>query len=291
MRAEPVLGALLDWGLGEPPLNLHPVVAMGDQIAWLEKKLYNDDIITGALVAAGVVLPWALIGSAIGAVPATALCVAGRSLAVHARSVAWALDHSLEEGRHAVSLMVGRDTANLDHAGVVRATVESVGESLCDGVIAPMFYGALFGGGGAMAYRAVNTLDSMLGHRDERYERFGKASARLDDVLGYVPARLSAVFLLGAAAVHGLDVQGAYTVWRRDHALHPSPNSAHGMAAMAGALGIRLGGPVFYDGVWTDKPWIGDDLRPPETQHIHQAVELMMASHVLATLALAAAAP
>lgn len=290
MRPEPFLSALVDWGVGEPPEHLHPVVAMGRQIKYLEKHLYADKMINGVALAAGVVLPWALAGKLMGRLPAITVSLAARSLAVHARSVAWGLEHSLEEGQRAVANMVGREVSVLDREGVIRACVESVAESVCDAVVAPLFYGAIFGGAGAMAYRAINTLDSMVGHRDERYEQFGKASARLDDVMGFVPARISGVAIVAASAFYGHDPRRAMEIYLRDNGQHPSPNSAHGMAAMAGALGLRLGGPVCYEGQWTDKPWIGDEVNQPDITHIHQAVELMVGAHMLCAASLSLAA-
>ncbi len=278
-----ILGAAAwDWLVGEPAPEYHPVVWMGQQVSALEEHLYADDTLRGALLAAAVVPTWAVAGALMGRTVGTGTAVAARSLAVHARSVAWALKLSLEEGREAVGMMVGRDVTHLDEAGVIRACVESVAEGACDGVIAPLFYGALGGGAGAMAYRAVNTLDSMVGHNDGRYAHFGTASAKLDDALNLVPARLTGMLLCASAPMVGLDGENAWRTYHRDRHQHPSPNSAHGMAAMAGALGIRLCGPAHYDGEAMDKPWLGDALTQPTVEHIHQSVELMLRAHLLA---------
>jgi adenosylcobinamide-phosphate synthase len=180
--------------------------------------------------------------------------------------------------------MVGRDTAQLDEAQVVRATVESVAENTTDGVTAPLFYACLFGPIGAMVYKAANTLDSTFGYRTERYRLFGWASARLDDVAGFVPARLTAALMVVAAGLAGLSARSAARVLARDGSRHPSPNAGLAEAAMAGALGVQLGGPCFYSGHPSPKPTLGEArvaLSPPQ---VAQAVRLMWLTYALAAV-------
>jgi len=184
------------------------------------------------------------------------------------------MEQDLPLARRALSNIVGRDTGSLDAPAITRAAVETVAENTSDGVIAPLFY--LFLGGSVLGwgYKAVNTLDSMVGYQNERYRHFGTASARLDDLLNLLPSRLAAVFMVVASGLCGFDKKGALRVWRRDRHNHPSPNSAQTEAACAGALGIRLGGGGSYFGVWKDKPTIGDDSRTPEPGDIPRANRL-----------------
>jgi adenosylcobinamide-phosphate synthase len=183
---------------------------------------------------------------------------------------------TLAEARRRVAAMVGRDTAQLDAAGVVRAAVESVAESTVDGVTAPLFFAALGGPVGAMVYRAVNTLDSMFGHQDERYGRFGWAAARIDDAANYLPARLTAPLMCLAAFLLRRRPVQAVRILRRDGRKHASPNSGLTEAAMAGALGVQLGGVNYYDGQPLEKPTLGDALVPLSVRHIPLANALML---------------
>jgi adenosylcobinamide-phosphate synthase len=188
------------------------------------------------------------IGVAILAWPA----LAQRSLFDHIRAVGDRIDaHDLAGARGAVALVVGRDTGELDEAGVSRAAIESLAESFCDGVAAPLFWLLLLGLPGVWGYKAVNTADSLIGHREERWRAFGWAAARADDLANWIPARLAGVLICVAGG-------GGWRILRRDAHRHASPNAGWPEAAMAGALGLRLAGPIAYDGVMHDKPWIGD---------------------------------
>ena len=180
-------------------------------------------------------------------------------------------------------MIVGRDPAPLDEAGVARAAVETVAENTSDGVIAPMVFLALLGPAGGYFYKAVNTMDSMIGYRNEVYERFGKTAARLDDLVNLIPARLTGfLFCLTAGLLPGFDGRGALRIFFRDRKKHASPNSAHGEAACAGALGLRLAGDAWYFGKLHHKPWIGDETRPSEAADIGRACRLMSgAQHLL----------
>jgi adenosylcobinamide-phosphate synthase len=181
----------------------------------------------------------------------------------------------LPGARKAVSRIVGRDTETLSMEKVVKAAVESVAESLADGVIAPLFYLALGGPALAMLYKAVNTMDSMIGYKNERYLNFGRFAAKLDDALGWIPARVAAWLMIAAAAPLRLDAKNALRVYRRDRFNHASPNSAHCEAACAGALGLTLGGDAFYGGKLEQKPEIGDGRRQAEASDIVHAIHLM----------------
>ena len=180
-----------------------------------------------------------------------------------------------------LSRIVGRDTGSLDAPGVIRAAVETVAENFSDGAAAPMLYMALGGAPLALGYKAVNTMDSMVGYRSERYRDFGKAPARIDDAVNFLPARLSALLLIAAAALCGEDARQAAHIWRRDRRRHDSPNAGQCEAAMAGALGVRLCGPASYFGERHEKPYIGDDTRPVGAEDIPRACRMEAAGSLL----------
>ncbi|MDM8245731.1 adenosylcobinamide-phosphate synthase CbiB [Collinsella tanakaei] len=305
-----LVGFALDLVLGDPRWLPHPVVGMGHVISWAEPRLRRafPDTPVGRR-GAGRVLAFCLpLGSALltwGALALAGLLHPALRFALEAwtcyqllatcelrrqsMAVATALrDRGLAAGREAVSRIVGRDTAALDEAGVVRAAVETVAENASDGVVAPLLYMMVGGAPLAMAYKAINTLDSMVGYKNERYIDFGRASAHLDDVVNFIPARLAALCLIAAAPLVGLSASGAWHIWRRDRMNHASPNSAQTEAAMAGALGVQLAGPASYFGRMVDKPTIGDATRPVEVADIARANCLMVAGVLVALVLLAA---
>ena len=195
-------------------------------------------------------------------------------------------EEGLIEGRLAVSMIVGRDTEKLSEKGVIKAAVETVAENTSDGVIAPLLFMVLFGALGGFFYKAVNTMDSMVGYKNERYRLFGRAAAKLDDFCNFLPARISGCLLCAAAGWIGLwdktfDGKNAWKVFLRDRRKHESPNSAHGEAACAGALRIRLAGDAWYFGELHKKPWIGDALREIEAEDVRRAGKLMLGAEVL----------
>ncbi len=201
--------------------------------------------------------------------------LAQRSLFDHVRAVADALEGSdLSTARAAVGAIVGRDTAALDESGIARAAIESLAESFCDGVAAPLFWLLLFGLPGTWAYKAINTADSVIGHREERWRAFGWAAARADDLANLVPARLAALFLCVAGG-------GGWRTMLRDARNHASPNAGWPEAAMAGALGLRLAGPIAYDGVMHVKPWIGDGRTNASALDIRRALRVYMMACLL----------
>ncbi len=294
---------LLDALIGDPPSWPHLVRYMGRSIAFLEGRLRALALSSLGLRLAGAGLVLAVVGGF--ALAAGGLlwlsgwvaawlawllslllawqCLSAGQLWREARSVLAALDHGdLPLARRRLAMIVGRETQLLDPYGVRRAVVETVAENFNDGVVAPLLYLALLGPVGAVAYKAVNTLDSMVGYRDERYRDLGWAAARLDDLAGWLPARLSALLLMAACPLLGLKAERAWRVALRDHGAHKSPNSAWPEAAMAGALGVRLGGPNVYHGVLVDKPWICPEGGPSGPQQAEMAVRLMQLAFILA---------
>ncbi|TMB95547.1 MAG: cobalamin biosynthesis protein CobD [Chloroflexi bacterium] len=303
-----VLACALDAAVGDPRWLPHPVRLMGRVIAGYECRMRRIVSHRAGELAAGLVLAVGLPAVSFGAawlaidlssrlhdvvgqaveILLAFTTLAARDLADHARAVRRALETGgLDEARHTVSRVVGRDTAQLSEPEVVRATVEAIAESTADGVVAPLCFLVLGGPPLALAYKAINTLDSMIGHREPPYRHFGWASARLDDLANWVPARVTALLIVGTAALVFRNTAAAARAWRtlrRDGAKHPSPNSGHSEAAMAGALGVQLGGANVYDGVALERPTLGEALRPLSPRCIHDALRVMWAVFGLAVL-------
>ena len=310
-----VLGFLLDLAFGDPRWLYHPIRLIGNLIAWAEKpfraafpKSEKGELAAGTFFTVFVV-------AVSTAVPAILLALASRlSLwLVFALEVFWSFQilaakslksesmkvyAALKEGdlpkaRKAVSMIVGRDTQKLTEEGVAKAAVETVAENSSDGVIAPLLFLALGGPALGFFYKAVNTLDSMVGYKNDTYLYFGRFSAKLDDVLNFIPSRISGLLLVLASPLAGLSMEGAWKIFRRDRRNHASPNSAQTEAAAAGALGVQLAGDAYYFGKLYKKPTIGDPLRPVEYEDIRRVNWLMYAAVclalVLAVLAAAAA--
>ena len=190
-------------------------------------------------------------------------CFAARCLMTEAKKVVTCLEkEGLAAGRRQVGMLVGRDTDSLTEPQVVKAAVETVAENTSDGVVAPLCWMALLGAPGGLFYKAINTMDSMVGYKNEKYLHFGRAAAKLDDAVNYVPARLSALAMIASAFLLKLDGKNAFRIWRRDRRNHASPNSAQTESACAGALGVQLGGNASYFGKLYEKPTIGDPIRP-----------------------------
>jgi adenosylcobinamide-phosphate synthase len=266
------LGIMADAVMGEPPASVHPVRMFGTSMQRVEHVLYRDTRGAGAVHALTGTTLGVGAGASVGSTAvATYLAVAGRALGTIALEVRDTLGSSdLERARALLPSLVGRDPSGLDREDVARAVVESVAENTVDAVVAPAVWAAAAGAPGALGYRALNTLDSMVGHRSPRYERFGWASARLDDAAAYLPARLTAVLV---AAVRP---RAAVEIWRAVHLqapLHPSPNAGVAEAAFAAALGIRLGGTNRYGDETEHRPALGRG-RPPEVTDIARAVQL-----------------
>lgn len=306
-----VAGFLLDALLGDPRRIPHPIVAMGNAIAWLEPRLRAafPDTPSGAR-RAGVVLvavlcagsfgaTWCLIAVAglvhplLGFAVETWLCYQALAACELRRQSMRVVRELTREGlpaaRRAVGMIVGRDTEALDERGVLKAAVETVAENTADGVVGPLVYLIVGGAPLGMLYKAVNTMDSMVGYKNERYLDFGRAAARVDDVLGFVPARLAALCMIAAAPAAGLSAKGAWRIWRRDRFNHASPNSAQTESAMAGALGVELAGSAVYFGKLVEKPTMGDATRPIEREDVRRANRLMVLASALSLVVLGGA--
>ena len=299
-------GFVLDALFGDPAWLPHPVVYMGKAISRLEKflrprlsKTPQGELLGGAIVAfclpVGTFLLTGLVcwGAArlhplLGLAVQMFWCgqaLAARGLVQESTNVYKELKKpDLPGARKAVSRIVGRDTAELTAEGVTKAAVETVAENASDGVIAPLLYMLIGGAPLALTYKAINTMDSMLGYKNEKYLYFGRIPAKLDDAANYLPSRLAALLWVAAAAFTHNDAKGAWKIWRRDRRNHASPNSAQTESACAGALGVQLAGPAYYFGQYYPKLTIGDALRPIEPEDILRANQMM---YVASSFALA----
>ena len=287
-----MIGFVLDLLLGDPEWLYHPVCIIGKYISFMEKKLRKRGgnlrksavfltastvLLTMAVVA---VLMWLL--SLIGRIPLLIgmsllnwMGIAVTCMAKESRGVAKALDKGVDAGRTQVARIVGRDTQSLNEEEIIKATIETVAENTTDGVISPLFYAAIGGPVLLWGFKAASTLDSMVGYLDEKYRDIGWSSAKLDDVLNYLPARITALLMCLAAFFTGMDGKNAWRIVRRDHANHKSPNCAWSEAAAAGAMHIQLGGTHDYFGKPIEKPTIGDADRPAQREDIGKVNRLL----------------
>jgi len=297
-----LLALLLDFIFGDPRRLPHPVRLIGWMITRMEspvRRIFVNPRVAGFVTAVSVILTTALaawtlteaagkihpyLGDAV-SVLLLYTTFAARDLADHGRAVYEALQGAdLELARRRVAMLVGRDTKRLTEQGVIRAAVESVAENTVDGVLAPLFFAAVGGPVLAMAYKASSTLDSMIGYRNERYIDFGKTGAKMDDAANWIPARLSAPIIAAAAALTGLKPGAAWRMALRDGSKHLSPNAGISEAAFAGALGVRLGGPMERHGKTVLLPELGDPLVPLAKDHLLQANRLLYASTAVAAI-------
>jgi adenosylcobinamide-phosphate synthase len=279
------LAYALDLLLGDPEWLPHPVRWFGSLIRlgerWLrrlgcgpKRELFAGAALTGSVVSVGYSLGRANHAAAQVLLAYTAL--ATRSLLDEACAVIHALESGdLDLARRRLARIVGRDTASLDESEISRAVIETLAESACDGIVAPLFWLAAAGVSGGMAYKAVNTLDSMIGHPEPPYQYFGRAAARLDDVANFIPARLTAASIVAAAKLQRSDAPRAFKIWRRDGASHASPNAGQSEAAMAGALGVRLGGTSSYDGHPHHSPLLCAEGRRPSVRDAKAAMSIV----------------
>lgn len=296
---------ILDAMIGDPPTWPHMVRFIGLAITTAEENLTTSrpspterqlaGLIMVCIIVGGCWLVawsflfvtyniWAPLGWIMAAFLAFQSIAAGQ-LFREAKRVAEPLENGdIELARMRLAMIVGRDTANLDQEGIRRAVIETVAENLNDGVIAPLFYLALGGPAFSVAYKAVNTLDSMVGYKNEKYIDFGKAAAKLDDIVGWIPARLSALCIVAAAAFTGMNAAGAWHAALNSHAAHTSPNAGWPEAAAAGALGLRLGGPSSYGGKLVDKPWINSAGRAARLGDVNAMLRLLVAATLFAAL-------
>jgi adenosylcobinamide-phosphate synthase len=293
------LALVLDLIIGDPHWLPHPVVAIGRLVTLLDTGLrrpWLNERFAGILllllvVACAAGATWMLLQLLtkvqpllgwIAVIFVSSTCLATRSLHTESAHVATALlIGDLPAARLALSYIVGRDTELLEEPEIWRALVETVAENSSDGIVAPLFWLTLGGPVAAMAYKAVSTLDSMVGYRSERYLQIGWASARMDDLLNFFPARLTALFLIMVAPLAGLSATNAARITLRDRLNHPSPNSGHPEAAAAGALSVRLGGAARYNGIASWKEYIGDDLQPLDEHSYNGMIRLMYGATLL----------
>jgi len=291
---------VLDLLIGDPSWIPHPVVLIGKLISKAEtllRKAFPQKLrFAGKILAVTIplftlavtfLLLWVcyqinpLFGLAV-EIFLGSLTLAAKSLKKESMKVYEQLEKGdLPKARYAVSMIVGRDTQNLDETGVTKAAVETVAENTSDGIIAPMFYLAIGGTPLAMCYKAINTLDSMVGYKNEKYIDFGRASAKLDDAANFIPARIAGGLMVISAYLTGMDGKNAWKIFRRDGRNHASPNSAQTEAACAGALQVQLAGNAYYFGKLYQKPTIGDPIRPVEVQDISRANRLMLCCDLL----------
>jgi len=299
-----VIAFILDLIIGDPQNPLHPIRFIGSGIrlgVCAYKKMHIQSNV--AQFIAGMVLSLAILAISYastwfitrsfytlnhrtGLVIEAVICyflIAPKALKVESTKVYRSLiSGDIEGARKNLSYIVGRDTKNLSICEIVTATVETISENLSDGVIAPLIFIFIGGAPLGMAYKAVNTLDSMIGYRNKDFEFFGKFAARLDDIINFIPARVSAILMIGGCLFTGADTQGAARIYARDRRNHKSPNSAQTESVCAGALGIRLGGESVYKGVLVSKPTIGDNVNEPAPKHILAANRLMYAATIIA---------
>lgn len=300
-----LVGFILDMLFGDPYWLPHPIRLIGNLIAALDRKLLGENdkknpffrgvilvlAVTGSTVAvtAALLIPayriWLPAGVILESIM-TYQILAAKCLKVESMKVYQALETGdIEASRKAVSMIVGRDTAQLDQTGVAKAAIETVAENTSDGVIAPMIYTAIGGPVLGFLYKAINTMDSMVGYKNDRYMLFGRAAAKLDDVVNFIPARISALLMIFACLFTDRDFRKgehrtavcrrAHKIWKRDRFCHASPNSAQTESVCAGALGIRLAGDASYFGEIVKKPYIGDETYPVEIEDIPRVNELM----------------
>ena len=285
-----LIGWVLDLLFGDPQRLPHPIVWFGKMIVFCEHRLNKGSHrkLKGAFVAVGLIAATFGIGTIINCKLSILnfvivfYCLAGTTLIREVREVFRAVDRSLEEGRAQVARIVGRDTSELTAQEVRTAALETLAENLSDGVIAPLFWFMLLGTPGMLAYKMVNTLDSMIGYRTERYRDFGCWAAHIDDIANFIPARLTALLMIIVAAKPQL----AGFVWRNGRK-HASPNSGYPEAALAGILDCRFGGPHFYFGQLFDKPFIGDNDRPLTTADMKTALRVNRRAEVLMVILVA----
>lgn len=293
-------GFFIDCLLGDPYKLPHPIRATGRLISCMEKKVrktMSDKLRLGGVVLSltviliSVAVPLAIlygcykVNTWFGIVIEGIMCyymIAPKCLKTESMKVYSALKNGdTEKARHAVSMIVGRDTDVLDEKGIIKATVETVAENTSDGVTAPLMYMSLFGAVGGFFYKSVNTMDSMIGYKNEKYADIGRFSARLDDVLNFLPSRITAVIMIFASFVLGFNGKNAYKIWKRDRHNHASPNSAQTESVCAGSLDVQLAGDAYYFGELHKKQFIGDDVRPIENEDIRRANKLMYLTSVI----------
>lgn len=288
------IGLVLDFIIGDPNNPFHPVRIIGSLGIKLEnitRRVFKNLKISGFVTWLGVILITFLVNSLIvrlafsisnifGIIIEGILlyfCISSKGLNVEGLKVIKVLESGdIEGARKQLSYIVGRDTKVLDEEGIIRAVIETVAENTSDGIIAPLLFGALGGAPLAMTYKAVNTCDSMFGYKNDKYIDFGFVPAKMDDLFNYIPARITGYLVIFAAFILGLDYKNSYRIYKRDRYNHTSPNSAHPESAVAGALGIRLGGANYYFGKIVEKPTIGDKNKVIEISDLYKTNNILL---------------
>jgi len=293
---------ILDLLLGDPEKPFHPIRWMGNAITFLEpifRKKINGDQMSGTFfvifLVSGTWLVTFLILSLAGRIShemaiVLEIVILFYTLSIHSLILSGLTVYEqlkkqqIDKARVSVSMIVGRDTQQLDNKGLVRATIETLGENFVDGIVSPLFFAAIGGAPLAMAFKMVSTLDSMVGYKNEQYRNFGSASARLDDFINWIPARISLLFIGIGAKISGFSSDNAWKTALNEGNNHPSPNAGYPEAAFAGALGVRLNGPNVYQGKMINKPYIGNKYQDPDISHILQACCLVFMSSMITIL-------
>lgn len=297
-----LIGTILDFIIGDPQNWYHPIRIVGNWIGFLDRHFLGDKVVVapiekrkrlGIYLVILVIMPALIImtvltgicyfvspvlGIAFEAV-VSCYCLAGNSLYKESKAVVDAyLNQGIDDARYALSMIVGRDTKNLSLQEVLKATIETIAENSSDGVIAPLFYLAIGGPVFGVLYKTINTMDSMVGYHNERYEDFGCPAAKLDDVMNYIPSRLTGylVILVSLLSFSDFNYKNSLCIFKRDRYNHKSPNSAQSEAAFAGALGVQLGGGASYFGKYMEKPTIGDELKSIEISDVKRAHHLLL---------------
>lgn len=297
------IGFVLDAIFGDPYFKLHPIRLIGYLISFLEKVMRRifpkNERLGGAVMAIFVLIicggvPFAILFFAyrlnyfFGIAIESVICyfmLAAKSLKQAGMSVYKPLKNGDVDGaRKSVSMIVGRDTESLDDIGITKAAVETVAENTSDGVIAPLIYMAIGGGVLGCVYKAINTMDSMVGYKNERYINFGRFAAKLDDIANYIPSRISAYLMIFASKIMGCNSRNAYRIFKRDSRNHASPNSAQTESVVAGALEIQLAGDAYYFGKLYKKPFIGDSIKPIKYDNIADSIKLMYMTSVISAV-------
>ena len=297
---ELTIGFILDLLIGDPNNPFHPVRGIGLLASKLEtifrKLLKNSLKIAGLIVwmitiiltfaiTYGIIFVCMKINKYLGIIVQGIIiyfCISAKGLVVEGYKVIKYLNEgNIEKSRKQLSYIVGRDTESLDSKGITRAVIETIAENMSDGVIAPILFAGLFGAAGSMAYKAVNTMDSMFGYKNEKYIKFGYFPAKLDDLFNYIPARVTGILIIISSFFLKRDYKNSFKIYKRDRYNHTSPNSAHPEAAMAGALDIQLGGANYYFGKIVEKPVIGDKIKEIEINDVKKTAEILYLSAVM----------
>ena len=297
---ELTIGFILDLLIGDPNNPFHPVRGIGLLASKLEtifrKLLKNSLKIAGLIVwmitiiltfaiTYGIIFVCMKINKYLGIIVQGIIiyfCISAKGLVVEGYKVIKYLNEgNIEKSRKQLSYIVGRDTESLDSKGITRAVIETIAENMSDGVIAPILFAGIFGAAGSMAYKAVNTMDSMFGYKNEKYIKFGYFPAKLDDLFNYIPARVTGIFIIISSFFLKRDYKNSFKIYKRDRYNHTSPNSAHPAAAMAGALDIQLGGANYYFGKIVEKPVIGDKIKEIEINDVKKTAEILYLSAVM----------